>query len=253
VQIHQFTCRDDNFGVLIHDPATGACAAIDAPDENAMRKALAQTGWRLSHILVTHKHYDHIEAVLPLQQDFGCAVIAPKGARGSVPAVDLYVGEGDTVEIGSLHATIWETPGHCADHILYHFADEAVAFAGDVLFALGCGRVFDGAYEDMWRSLERVAGLPDQTRVYFGHEYTLANAKFALSVDPDNAALRRRFAEVVEVRARGEATCPTTIGQEKAANPFLQASNPAMKARLGMAGQSDAAVFRELRERKNRF
>jgi len=253
VRIHQFACRDDNFGVLIQDPSTGACASIDAPEEAAVHRALKTTGWRLTHLLVTHKHPDHIEAVLPLKQDFGCEVIAPTKAKGVVPAVDRYVGEGDRVRVGALEADVWETPGHCADHVIYHFAAEKVVFAGDVLFGLGCGRVFDGAYDELWRALERLAALPDDTRVYFGHEYTLSNAKFALSVDGDNPALKQAFAEIVEARARGDATSPTTIGREKAANPFLQATNPAMKARLGMAGQPDAAVFRELRERKNRF
>lgn len=253
MRIHQFACRDDNFGVLIQDPATGACASIDAPDEQAVRRALAQTGWTLSHILVTHKHFDHIEGIAPLKQDFKCVVIAPAKAREQVPGAERYVSEGERAEVGGLIADVFETPGHCADHVSYHFAAQKTAFVGDVLFALGCGRVFDDAYDAMWHSLSRLAALPDETAVYFGHEYTLANAKFALSVDPENVALKARFAEAVEARARSAATCPTTIGREKAANPFLQAGNPAMKARLGMAGQADATVFRELRERKNRF
>lgn len=253
MRIHQFLSREDNFGVLIHDPETGACATIDAPDDAAIRRALAATGWQLSHILVTHKHFDHIEAVEPLRQDFGCEVIAPALARDALPQADRFVGEGDTAQVGGLAATVWETPGHCPDHVSYIFAKEKVAFVGDVLFAIGCGRVFDDAYDAMWTSLTRVADLPGETELYFGHEYTAANAKFALSVDPDNAALVKRAAAVTEARAKGVVTSPTRVDLERATNPFLRASDPAMKARLDMTGRSDADVFRELRERKNRF
>lgn len=253
MRAHQFACREDNFGVLIQDEATGAAALIDAPDEGAIRRALAETGWQLSLILVTHKHLDHIDAIVPIKQDYGCEVIAPARARNAVPLVDRHVSEGDVVRVGNLVAKVLETPGHCPDHVTYHFEGEKVAFAGDVIFALGCGRVFDDAYDAMWTSLSRIAAMPDETKVYFGHEYTMANAKFALAVDPDNPALKKRFAEVAEMRSKGIATSPTAVGAEKAANPFLRAVDSGMKQRLGMAGASDAAVFRELRERKNRF
>lgn len=253
VRIHQFLCLQDNFGVLVHDPLSGATAAIDAPEEGPIREALEATGWQLSHILVTHSHHDHIAAVAPLKRRFGCRVVAPARAAAELPDADLYVAEGDSVEVGDLTAKVMELPGHCADHVGYHFDRQQVLFAGDVLFALGCGRVFGDAYDAMWRSLSRIAALPPETSVYFGHEYTLGNAKFALSVDPDNPDLKGQAKRVETVRARGDFTSPTTVAAERAANPFLRAGLPALAAGVGMAGQSPARVFRELRERKNRF
>lgn len=251
MRLHVFPCLQDNFGVLAHDVATGATAAIDAPDEAAVRKALDDTGWKLSHILVTHSHADHVQGVPALKAAFGCQVIAPKKAKALV-AADRYVFEGDHVSVGDSVAEVWETPGHCADHVIYHFARPKVAFVGDVLFALGCGRVFDGAYHQMWTSLSRLMQLPNETAVYFGHEYTLSNGKFALSIEPENVDLKGQVARAEALRARGEHTCPTTIGAEKAANPFLRAVLPEMAARLGLAGHQPEEIFRELRERKNR-
>lgn len=253
MEIYQFNCLSDNFGVLIRDPVSGLVAAIDAPEEAAVRAALTQTGWTLTHILVTHSHHDHIDGIPALVAAFGCKVIAPKKAASALPAADRYVSEGDTVEIGGLKAAVWETPGHCPDHVIYHFAAEQVVFAGDVLFALGCGRVFDNAYDAMWQALHRLSALPEATRVYFGHEYTIANGRFALAVDAANPALAAEVARAAEARATGKPTSPTTIGRELAANPFLRAADPAFAAALGMAGAPAAAVFREVRERKNRF
>ena len=251
--LHQFACRQDNYGVLLHDPATGATAAIDAPDEAAVRRALEDTGWALSHILVTHSHQDHIEAVAALKAAYGCIVIAPEKASAAVPQADRLVCEGDTVTVGSLSGQVWETPGHCADHVAYYFAGLSTAFVGDDLFALGCGRVFGDDYDGMWLTLSRIAALPADTKLYFGHEYTLSNAAFALSVDPDNGALKAAVARHEAARAAGRPTSPTTVGEECEANPFLRAGDSGMAARLGLAGQPAAAVFRALRERKNRF
>ncbi len=253
VDLYQFPCRDDNFGVLVHDPMTHACAAIDAPSDTAVRKALEATGWQLTHILVTHQHFDHIEGIPALKEEYGCEVIAPEKGRGVIPGVDRFVREGEKVYVGSLEAQVWETPGHCPDHITYWFKKQNIIFVADVLFAMGCGRVFDNAFAGMWTSLRRLAELPDQTLAYFGHEYTLSNANFALSIEPDNAVLQKRVVEVTAARARGEATSPTTIGLEKATNPFLRASDAGIQQRLGMTGAALGAVFQELRERKNRF
>ena len=252
-EIEQFFCRTDNFGVLLHDAESGRTAAIDAPAVGPIKAALARTGWRLTDILVTHSHADHVDGVAPLVAEFGCAVVAPAKARAAVPGADRYVAEGDRVSVGGLEAVVWDAPGHCPDHIVYYFAGPGVAFAGDVLFPMGCGRVFDGAYDAMWGSLSRFMALPDATLVYCGHEYTLANAKFALSVDGGNAALKTRLGEVEALRERGEATAPTTMGQERATNPFLRVGDPAIQAAIGMPGGAPAAVFKELRERKNRF
>ena len=252
LRIHQYPCLSDNFGVLIHDPATGMTAAIDVPEEGATFAALAATDWKLSHILVTHSHPDHIQGIPAVVAKTGARVIAPAKASAAVAGAE-YVKAGDTIAVGGLKAAVHEAPGHCADHVIYHFAGNNVLFAGDVLFALGCGRVFGEAYDDMWRSLSKILSMPDETQVYFGHEYTLSNAKFALSIEPDNAALKAQAARAEATRAKGEWTAPTLLGDEKAANPFLRAALPEMATRLNMAGAPAAAVFKELRERKNRF
>lgn len=253
VRIHQYPCLSDNFGVLINDPETGMTAAIDVPDEGATMAALKATGWSLTHILVTHSHADHIQGIPAVVTATGAKVIAPEKARAAVPGATSYVKTGDTVSVGNLKAAVHEAPGHCADHVIYHFAQDKVLFAGDVLFALGCGRVFGEAYDDMWRSLSTILAMPDDTQAYFGHEYTLSNAKFALSIEPDNAALKAQAKRAEDKRAKGEWTAPTLLGDEKAANPFLRAALPEMATRLGMAGAAPAAVFKELRERKNKF
>jgi hydroxyacylglutathione hydrolase len=250
--IRQVLARTDNFAVLVHDSASGATAAIDAPDEQSVMSALEGTGWRLTDILVTHEHFDHVEGIPPLKARFGCRVTAP--ARSTkVPEVDRTVAEGDTVMIGGLVATVLETPGHCPDHVSYWLKGERVIFVGDTLFALGAGRIFGSTPADYWATLERLAALPADTQVYCGHEYTLSNARFALTVDPDNVALKVRALDVENKRARGIVTLPTTIGAERETNPFLRAADPAIAVGLGLGGASPVAVFAELRERKNRF
>ncbi|NBJ09705.1 hydroxyacylglutathione hydrolase [Microvirga arsenatis] len=252
-QIHAFLCLQDNIGVLIHDPETGACATIDAPDEEAILKALSETGWRLTDILVTHRHSDHVQGIEGLRSRTGCRVVAPGKAREAVPSADAYLREGSTVQVGSLRAQVWETPGHCADHIAYWFEADRVLFAGDTLFTLGCGRMFEGTYADFWGTLQRLATLPDDARVYCGHDYTLSNARFALAADPDNAALQARAREAEQAKAEGRFLVPTTIGQEKATNPFLRAGEPALAKAVHKEGAAPAEVFQALREWKNGF
>ena len=251
-EIRQFLCATDNFGVLVHDPATGATVAIDACEEGPIVAALEAAGWRLTHILVTHHHDDHIAAIPALKARYAPLVIGPAADAGRIPDMAQGVREGDKVRVGSLEAVVIETPGHTVGHISFHFPSEQLLFAGDTLFALGCGRLLGGTPAQMWSSLSKLALLPDATSVYCGHEYTLSNARFALGVDPDNAALRQRAAEVEALRAKGAFTLPTTIGAEKATNPFLRAAEPGMAERLGMAGRPPVDVFAELRERKNR-
>jgi hydroxyacylglutathione hydrolase len=250
-EIRVFRCLSDNIGALIHDPATGACAAVDAPEEAPIVKALEETGWTLSEIIVTHRHADHVQAIEPLKRRTGCRVVAPEKARGQVPAVDAYVGEGDTVRVGELAANLWETPGHCADHVAYWFAADRALFAGDTIFTLGCGRVMESTHAQMWNSLTRLAALPDDARVYSGHDYVIANGKFALAADPDNAALKARMAEAE--KGEGRFLIPSTIGEEKATNPFLRAGEPALARSVKMEGAEPVAVFQALREWKNRF
>ncbi|MGE0626364.1 MAG: hydroxyacylglutathione hydrolase [Hyphomicrobiaceae bacterium] len=252
LEIHQFPCRQDNYGVLIRDPASGAVAAIDAPDAGEVAAALKEKGWTLTHILTTHRHGDHTDGNLALKQASGCTIIGPKGEADQVPGIDEAVGEGDTFKLGELDVRVLETPGHTKGHVSYWIPSQKVAFVGDTLFAMGCGRVFEGTPEQMWNSLCKIAALPGDTRLYCGHEYTLANARFSLTIEPDNARLQARAKEVEAVRSRGEATLPTRVDVELATNPFLRAESPEIRKRLGMENAPDWQVFAEVRERKNR-
>lgn len=252
-QVHQFPCLKDNYGVLLRDPATGSTAAIDAPEAGPILDALAGKGWTLSDILVTHHHADHTQGIAGLKARFPDArVVAPAKEAGRIGGIDEAVAEGDTVSVGKLRAKVLETPGHTAGHIVYWFEDEAILFAGDTLFPLGCGRVFETPMAVMVTSLLKLTRLPIETEVYCGHEYTLGNARFAVTVDPDNSLLRSRAAEVEELRKAGKMTVPTTIALEVATNPFLRIGDPALQRAVGMAGADPTAVFTEIRERKNR-
>lgn len=248
-----FLCLKDNYGVLLHDPDTGATAAIDAPEAAAIEAALKETGWPLTDILVTHHHHDHTGGIEALKAKHKCRVVAPAKEAGKVPAVDETVKEGDTVKVGALEGKVFETPGHTLGHIAYWFPKDHLAFVGDTLFSIGCGRVIEGTPAMMWKSLEKLRDLPDETKVYCGHEYTAANVRFALSVDQKNAALKMRAAQVEKQVAAGEPTIPTTIGDEKQANPFLRADAPDLAGDIGMAGKPAAEVFAEVRGRKDRF
>ena len=252
VEIRQFLSRSDNFSVLVHDAATGATAAIDAPEEAAILRALAETGWTLTDILVTHEHADHVEGIPGLKAKFGCRVVAPRKST-KVPHVDEHVSEGDRVKVGNIVIDVLDTPGHCADHIAYWLQGQKTVFTGDTLFALGCGRIFGCTPAELYASLQKLAALPDDTAVYCGHEYTLANARFALTIDPANLGLRTRALQVENLRAQDKVTLPTNIGLEKATNPYLRVTDPGIQATLGMAGADPVAVFAEIRERKNRF
>jgi hydroxyacylglutathione hydrolase len=251
-QIHLFPCLQDNFGVLLHDSGSGATAAIDAPEAVAVEAALKATGWRLSDILVTHHHADHTGGIAELKQKYSCRVVAPFGEAARIPMVDATVRENDKVKVGSLEARVFETPGHTAGHISYFFPADKVAFVGDTLFSIGCGRVIEGTPEMMWQSLLKLRGLPDDTRIYCGHEYTKANIRFAKTIEPGNAALNAREAEVDKLLAAHKPTIPSTIGEEKAANPFLRADVPEVAKVLGLADSPAWKVFAEIRERKNR-
>jgi hydroxyacylglutathione hydrolase len=252
-QTQLFLCLKDNFGVLLHDPASGATAAIDAPEAAAVETALRTTGWRLTDILVTHHHHDHTGGIEELKRHHGCRVVAPDAEVDGIPEVDETVREGDRVRVGGLEARVIETPGHTAGHISYVLASEKLVFVGDTLFSIGCGRVIEGTPEMMWASLLKLRALPDDTQIYCGHEYTEANIRFALTIEPDNAALHARAEEAKRQAAAGKDTIPTTLGAEKKENVFLRADVPAVAAAVGLAGKPAAEVFAEVRARKNRF
>ncbi|MFC6741526.1 hydroxyacylglutathione hydrolase [Methylobacterium tardum] len=253
-EISTFLCRSDNIGVLIRDPATGACAAIDVPEAEPVLRALEETGWRLTDILVTHRHADHVDGIPAVKQATGARVTAPAKAGDAVPQVDVTVREGDTVQVGNLEAQVWETPGHCADHVTYWFAEAGLVCAGDTLFTLGCGRVMEGPPETLYRSLRRFGDLPDDTQVFSGHDYVLSNARFALAADPDNPDLKARFAEAERAKAQGRFLIPSTLAAERATNPFLRSAEKALAQSVDMPPESDPeAVFVALRAWKNRF
>jgi len=251
--IEQFTCRSDNFGVLIHDPKSGLTASIDAPEEGPIIAKLAENKWNLDHIFTTHHHGDHVEANLPLKQAFNCRITGPSGEAAKIPGIDEAVSQGDTIAFGDMSIEVIETPGHTLGHISYWIRSEKVAFVADTLFAMGCGRVFEGNAEMMWDSLEKLLTLPDETTIYCGHEYTLANARFALTIEPENADLVARAKEIEKLRENGMPTLPTTMEIERKTNPFLRVNEPAIRAGLGMTNASPAEVFGEIRDRKDRF
>ena len=252
LEIHQFPCLEDNYGVLIRDPGSGLVASIDAPSADEVRAALKEKGWTLTHILTTHHHWDHTDGNEALKAETGCTIIGPRPEADKVPGIDEKVGEGDSFKFGEFEVKVFETPGHTAGHIIYWMPDAGVAFVGDVLFAMGCGRVIEGSMDDMWGSIEKVAKLPPETILYCGHEYTIANAKFALTVEPDNAALQARAKQAEELRAAGKPTLPTKLADELATNPFIRADSAEIRKVIGMESASNADVFAEVRERKNR-
>ena len=253
LDVHLFPCRSDNYGFLIRDAATGVVAAVDTPDADRILHALQGLGWgRLDLILNTHWHPDHTEGNARLKAETGCEIVGPEEVARVAP-LDRAVGDGDIVQVGETQFQVTATPGHTLGHIAYHQAEEGWLFSGDTLFAAGCGRLFEGSAAVMWASLSQLSALPDDTLVCCGHEYTEANGRFALSVDPFNVALRERVAAVAALRAAGQPTVPSRLGDEKAANPFLRADDGGLAATLGFAGQPAAEVFAEIRRRKDVF
>jgi hydroxyacylglutathione hydrolase len=252
--VHQFLCLKDNYGVLIHDSGTGATAAIDAPDADTVIAAAQSKGWDLTEVLVTHHHADHTQGIPGLKARWpNLRIVGPAKEATRIGSLDVQVREGSYAHVGDLEAKVIETPGHTAGHVAYWFEEDQIAFCGDTLFALGCGRVFETPMGVMWDSLVKLANLPGETQVYCGHEYTEANARFALTIEPGNSLLRDRAERIAELRASGVATLPTTIYLELATNPFLRAEQATVQAAVGMPGADPSAVFAEIRGRKDRF
>jgi hydroxyacylglutathione hydrolase len=251
--IHMFPCLADNYGYLLHDAESGTTAAVDTPDAREIEMQLRAKGWRLTHILNTHHHGDHAGGNLELKSRTGCTIVGPRADAARIPGIDVSVGEGDVVELGTHRAAVYDTPGHTRGHIVYHFAAARAAFVGDTLFALGCGRLFEGTPSQMWSSLQKILSWPDDTRIYCAHEYTQSNARFALTVEPQNPRLQERAASVAELRAAGTPTVPSTLGEERATNPFLRARSPDLRKTIGLERAADVEVFAKTRALKDAF
>lgn len=244
-------CLSDNYAFLVHNHDTGATALIDAPEAAPIRNALSERGWTLTDILITHHHSDHIGAVADLRR--GARVIGAALDAHRLPPLDVQVADGDTIEICGVQTHVMDVSGHTVGHIAFYMPDPKLVFTADSLMALGCGRLFEGTPAQMWGSLQKLRALPADTIVCSGHEYTEANARFALSLDPDNAALISRYERIKAARAVGRPTVPSALDDEKRTNPFLRADDPALKAAIGMTDGSDVDVFAEIRARKDRF
>ena len=253
IDVHMFPCLEDNYGYLVHDPVSGATATVDTPEVEPIERALRETGWQLTHIFNTHHHFDHAGGNLELKDKTGCTIVGPRADATRIPGIDIQVGDGDIYDFGGQSVQVFDTPGHTMGHIVYYFPHGEIAFVGDTLFALGCGRLFEGTPTQMWNSLQKLLLLPDSTTVYCAHEYTQANANFALTVDPDNAALQIRATEIAKLRANNQPTIPTNIGLERSTNPFLRPDSPTLRATLNMEDASDVEVFAEVRARKDKF
>jgi hydroxyacylglutathione hydrolase len=251
LQIHQFPCLSDNYGFLIHDPATGATAAIDTPDADEILAQADARGWRITDIWNTHWHPDHAGGNAKIVETTGAKVTGPAEVERIGKAPDLVVDDGDTVRLGGAQAQVLNVGGHTLGHIAYVFDADKVAFVGDALFSMGCGRLFEGTPQQMWASLSKIAALPRDTTLYCAHEYTEANARFAIYCDPTNRDLQTRVAEVKALRAADKPTVPMTLDLELKTNPFLRA--PLLKRSIMKPDASDVEAFAFLREAKNNF
>ena len=246
-------CLTDNYAYLLHDAASGDTALIDAPEAAPILAELKRWGWGLDQILLTHHHWDHIDAVTAIVEATSAAVVGAAADAHRLPPLTRALLEGDTVQVGAYAGTVIDVPGHTVGHIAFYFADTGLAFTADSLMAGGCGRLFEGTPLQMWQSLSKLAALPPETLICSGHEYTTSNLRFALSIEPGNPDLQARVAKVASARAQNRATVPSRLRDELATNPFLRAGLPHIKAGLGMGTLTDAEAFTEIRARKDKF
>ena len=253
LEIQTIPCRTDNYAFLAHNADTGKTVLVDVPEAAPILAALDRTGWSLDTVLLTHHHGDHVEGLPGLLEKYEPEVIGAAADKHRLPDLDRTVSDGDTLEIAGEPAHIIDVSGHTVGHIAIHFPQSHAVFTADSLMALGCGRVFEGTMEQMWGSLSKLAALPDDTVVYSGHEYTAANARFAETIEPDNADLKKRSDDIDAARANGQPTVPSSLALEKATNPFLRAGEPSVQENLGMSGANPATVFAEIRRRKDSF
>lgn len=253
LEIEQFICGTDNYGVLLHEKASGLTAAIDTPDAAPIKAALERRGWRLTHIFTTHHHGDHVAGHAQLKAETGCLILGGAKDAGRIPGLDVPLHEGDDVGFGVFDVLVMDTPGHTSGHISYWLPQAGIAFVGDTLFPFGCGRLLEGSAALMWQSLQKLSALPPETQIYCGHEYTLTNARFAQTIEPENQALQNRVQAVTSLRAEGLPTVPSRLEEELATNPFLRPASPEVQKRLNLAGRPLAEVFAEIRRRKDAF
>ena len=251
--ILQLPVLNDNYIYMLHDPDSGETAVVDPAVAQPVLAVLEQNNWQLTMILNTHHHSDHVGGNLELKQKTGCTVIAAQADQIRIPGVDRFVADGDVITLGKYSAKVISTPGHTRDHVVYHFADEHALFCGDTLFVMGCGRLFEGTAEQMWQSLQRLKALPLFTRIYCAHEYTQANGRFALTLEPDNLQLKQRMVLINQLRDKHLPTVPSTLQQELATNPFFREDSLDVQENLKMKGSQPVAVFAEIRRLKDNF
>ncbi|MDO8939860.1 MAG: hydroxyacylglutathione hydrolase [Methylicorpusculum sp.] len=253
LDIIQIPVLNDNYIYLLHDPASKETAVVDPALASPVLERLDQQGWKLNYIFNTHHHQDHVGGNLELKTQTGCRIIGAYKDRERIPGIDKTVAQGDWIKLGEVKMQVMETPGHTSGHIVYHAIEDRLLFCGDTLFAMGCGRLFEGTAEQLWNSLKLLRDLPDETKVYCAHEYTLNNGRFALTVEPDNQDLVHRLLKVEDLRKVNAPTIPSTIGLEKKTNPFFRADKPSLQTSVGRECESSLSIFTRLRAMKDKF
>ncbi len=253
LEIRQIPVLSDNFVYLAREPESGYVAVVDPAVVDEVMDEARKLDWKITHILNTHHHPDHVGGNLEIKEATGCTIVGPAHDPDRIPGMDVQVKDGDTYDFGKARAEVFFVPGHTRGHIAYWFKDSDALFCGDTLFSIGCGRLFEGTPAQMWDSLQRLRQLPKSTRIYCAHEYTEANIHFAVTIEPDNQALRKREAEVKALRAEGKYSVPSVMEEECEANPFLRADAPELAAAIGMQGRDPVDIFTEVRHRKDNF
>lgn len=253
LEIIQIPVLKDNYIYLLRDSQSGETAIVDPAVDQPVIDILEAKGWKLDYILNTHHHRDHTGANIKLKDRYGLTIIGPAGERDKIPGIDIAVGEGDEIAVGGSIARVFDVPGHTAGHIAFHFAQKGALFCGDTLFSMGCGRLFEGTPDQMWQSLSKLIALPDETAIYCAHEYTAENGRFALTIDPDNTALKQRMADVKLLRDQNQPSIPTLLKLEKATNPFLRPMEESLQQNLGLLGAPLPKVFAQIRALKDNF